>query len=66
MGSSCCFVFFLHSGKPSMKYLSLATIFSIGRPYALGTIFLTSLDEAMGKYVTEEPYRRVGGALSFV
>ena len=29
----CCFVFFPHSGKPSMEYLPLAMAFTIGRPY---------------------------------
>ena len=49
-----------------MEYLLLARAFSIGRPYALGTIFLASLYQAMGKYVTEVPYYKVGGALWFV
>ena len=44
-----------------MKYLSLARVLAIGQPYALGTIFLASLYQSMGKYVTEVPYHRVGG-----
>ena len=62
----CRFVFFPPSGKPSMEYLPLARAFTIGRPYSLGTIFLASLYQAMGKYVTEVPYHRVGGSLWFV
>ena len=61
-----CFVFFPHSGKPSMEYLPLARALAIGRPYALGTIFMASLYQAKGKYVTEVPYDRVGEALWFV
>ena len=66
MGSSLSFVFFPHLSKPSMEYLPLAKALAIGLPYALGTIFLASLYQAMGKYVTEVPYHRVGGALKFV
>ena len=43
-----------------MKYLPLARVLAIGQPYALGTIFLASLYQFMGKYVTEVPYHRVG------
>ena len=46
-----------------MKYLPLARALAIGRPYALGTILLASLYQSMGKYVSELPYQRVGGAL---
>ena len=49
-----------------MDYLPLARALAIGLPYALGAIFLTSLYQAMGNYVTEVPYHRVGGALWFV
>ena len=65
MGSSLLF-FFPHLGKPSMEHLPLARALAIERPHALGTIFLASLHQAMGKYVTEIPYHRVGGALWFV
>ena len=44
----------------------MARALAIGRPYALGTIFLTSLYQAMGKYVTKIPYHKVGGAIWFV
>ena len=44
----------------------MARAFAIERPYALGTFFLASLYQAMGKYVTKVPYHRVGGALWFV
>ena len=49
-----------------MEYLPLARALAIGRPYALGTILLASLYQSMGKYVSEIPYQRVGGALWFV
>ena len=62
----CFFGFFPHSSKPSMEYLPLARALSIGRHYALGTILLASLYQSMGKYVSELPYQRVGGALWFV
>ena len=62
----CRFVFFPHSGKPSMKSLPLAKALAIGLPYALGTIFLVSLYHSMGKCVIEVPYHRIGGALWFV
>ena len=59
----CRFVFFPHSGKPSMDHLPLIRAFAIGRPYALGTIFPASLYQSMGKYVTEVPYNRVKSPL---
>ena len=62
----CCFVFFPHSSKHFMDYLPLARAFAIRRPYALDIIFLASLYQAMGKYVTKVPYHRVGGALWFL
>ena len=49
-----------------MEYLPLARALAIGRPYALGIILLASLYQSMGKYVSELPYPRVGGALWFV
>ena len=60
------FVFFPHSGKPSMEYLPLARALAIGQSYALGTIFLASLYQSMGEYVSELPYQRVEGSLWFV
>ena len=50
------FVFFPHSGKPSMEDLPLARALAIGRPYALGTILLASLYQSISKYVSELPY----------
>ena len=49
-----------------MEYLPLARALAIGWPYALGTYLLASLYQFMGKYVSELPYQRVGGALWFV
>ena len=62
----CRFVFFPHSGKPFMDYHPMARALAIRWPYALGTIFLASLYQVMGKYVIEVPYHMVGGALWFV
>ena len=60
------FYFFPHLGKPSVEYLPLARALAIGQPYASSTIFLASLYQAMGKYVTEAPYLRIGEALWFI
>ena len=49
-----------------MEYLPLARALAIRQPYVLGTIFLASLYQAMGKYVTEVPYYKVEVALWFV
>ena len=49
-----------------MEYLPLVRALAIGWPYALSTILLASLYQSMGKYVSEIPYQRVGGALWFV
>ena len=49
-----------------MEYLPLARALAIGRPYALGAIFMASLYQAIGKYVTELPYHMEGEALWFV
>ena len=46
-----------------MKYLPLTKTLALGRPYALGTLFLVSINQAMSKYVYDEPYHKVGGAL---
>ena len=46
-----------------MKHLPMARALTIGRPYALGTILLASLYKSIGKYLSELPYQRVGGAL---
>ena len=50
-----CF-FFLTSGKPAMVYLPLVKTLILGRPYALGTLLLASVYQAMSKYVSDEPY----------
>ena len=60
------FVFFPHLGKPSTEYLPLAKALAIRRPYSLGTIFLASLFQDMGKYVTKVPYHWVRKTLWFV
>ena len=49
-----------------MNYLSLAKTLALGWPYALGTLLLTSIYQAMSKYVFDEPYHRVGGALWYI
>ena len=59
----CRYVFFPSSRKPAMEYLPLAKTLSLGRPYALGTLLLASVYRATSKYVSDEPYHKVGGAL---
>ena len=49
-----------------MEYLPLARTLALGRPYALGTLLLVSVYQAMCKYVFDEPYHKVGGDLWFV
>ena len=49
-----------------MEYLPLAKTLSLGRPYALGTLLLALVYQAMSKYDSNEPYHKVGGALWFV
>ena len=46
-----------------MEYLPLAKTLALGQPYALGTLFFALVYHAISKYVFEEPYHRVGGAL---
>ena len=49
-----------------MEYLPLVKALVVGRPFALGTILLTSVYQAMRKYVYDEPFHRVGSTLWFV
>ena len=49
-----------------MEYLPLAKTLALGRPYSLGTLLLASIYQAMSKYVFDEPYHQVGGALWFL
>ena len=49
-----------------MEYLPLAKTLALGRSYALGTLLLASVYQAMSKYKFNKPYHRVGGALWFV
>ena len=49
-----------------MEYLPLAKILSLGWPYALGTLLLASIYQAMSKYVSDEPYHKIGGVLWLV
>ena len=60
---SFCGFFFPTSKKPAMEYLSLVKTLALGRPYALGTLLLASVYQAMSKYVSDEPYRHISGAL---
>ena len=53
-------------GKLTMEYLPLMKTLTSGWPYDLGTLLLASIYQAMSKYVSDEPYHRVGGALWFV
>ena len=59
-------IFFPTSRKPAVEYLPSAKELSLGRPYALGTILLASIYQAMSKYVYNKSYHRIGGALWFV
>ena len=49
-----------------MEYLPLAKTLALGQPYALGTLLLASVYQAMSKYKFNKHYHRVGGALWFV
>ena len=49
-----------------MEYLLLVKTLALGRPYALGSLLLASVYQDMSKYVFDEPYHKVGGALWFV
>ena len=49
-----------------MRFLPLAKTLALGWHYALGTLLVASIDQAMSKYVFDEPYHRVGDALWFV
>ena len=51
---------------PPLEYLPLAKTLAPGRPDALGTILLALVYQATSKYVYDEPYHCVGGALWFV
>ena len=46
-----------------MEYLPLVKTIALSRPYALGTLLLASFYQAMSKYVSDEPYHKVDGAL---
>ena len=62
----CKYVFFHYFGKLAMEYLPLAKTLALGWLYALGTLLLASVFQAMSKYVYDEPYHKIGGALWFV
>ena len=49
-----------------MEYLPLTKTLALGRPYALGTLLLASVYQAMSKNVFHDPYHKVGGFLWFV
>ena len=66
MGSLMPICVFSSSRKPAMEYLPLEKTFALGQPYALGTLFLASVYQAMSKYVSDEPYHKIGGALWFI
>ena len=66
MLSFCGFFYVDMYFSPPLEYLPLAKTLALGRPYALGTILLALVYQAMSKYVSDEPYHRVGSALWFV
>ena len=49
-----------------MEYLPLVKTLSLSRPYALDTLLLALVYQAMSEYIYDEPYRKVGGALWFI
>ena len=49
-----------------MAYLPLAKTLDLGQSYALGILLLASIYQATSKYVFDEPYHKVGGALWFI
>ena len=49
-----------------MEYLPLAKTLALGRLYALGTLLLALVYQAMSKYVFDLPYHKFGGTLWFV
>ena len=44
------------SCKPAMEYLPLAKSLTLSQPYALGTMLLALVYQAMSKYVFDKPY----------
>ena len=48
------YVFFPNSRKSSREYLPLAKTIALGWPYALGTLLLGSVYQAMSKYVSDK------------
>ena len=66
MGSPLSICVFPQLLKLAMEYLPLAKTLALSRPYALGTLRLSSVYQAMSKYVYDKPYHKVGGALWFV
>ena len=68
MSSSCGFSYAYmyfppYFGKPAIEYLPLAKTLTLGRPYALSTLLLALVYQALSKYLSDEPYHRIGGAL---
>ena len=59
-------MFFTNFRKLSIEYLPWAKTLALGQPYALGTLLLASVYQAMSKYVSNEPYHKVSGALWFI
>ena len=49
-----------------MEYLPLTKTLSLGRLYALGTLLLALVYQAMSNYVSYEPYHRACGVLWFL
>ena len=62
----CRYVLFPSSRKPAMKYLPLVKTLALGWSYSLGTLLLALVYQARSKYVSNEPYHKVGSALWFV
>ena len=62
----CIYVFSPTSEKPTIEYLPSTKTLPLSQSYALGTLLLALVYQAMSKFIFDEPYHRVGGALWFV
>ena len=66
MGSLMHICILPHLWKTSHGVFTLVKTLTLGRPYAIGTLLLASIYQAMSKYVFDEPYQQVSGAFWFV
>lgn len=62
----CQNVLFCSAEKPAVEYLTLARTLARCRPCALATILLALVYHSLGRYVSDERYQKVRGALWFI